>query len=88
LKTLLGQLEIAIDTDTELDDDLKAEALEALSRLTTAGAAVTGTNTPDRKTKGIAQRAASTLKGIADTLSDTLNSPQPSKPCCPPCLGC
>jgi uncharacterized protein YjbI with pentapeptide repeats len=71
LKDLLGQLKTAIDTDSELDNDLKAEALEALGRLTTAGAAVTGTDTPDPKTKGIAQRAAIALKNLADTLSDT-----------------
>lgn len=67
LRDLLAQLKTAIDTDAELDDDEKAEALQAVSRLATVGAE------PDASEKnlGIAKRATNALKGIAETLTNT-----------------
>ena len=66
LRDLLTQLQTAVETDGELSDDEKAEALQAVARIATAG---TEPN-PDDKTKGIVKRATATLKGMTETLTD------------------
>ncbi|NEQ53096.1 MAG: pentapeptide repeat-containing protein [Leptolyngbya sp. SIO3F4] len=66
LKDLLAQLQAAIEQDTELSDDEKAEALGEVAKLAKAGA------TPkEGKMQNLAKRATTTLKAIAETLTDT-----------------
>ena len=66
LKDLLTQLQTAIDQDTELSDDEKAEALGEVAKLARAGA------TPQAdKMQRLARRATTTLKAIAETVTDT-----------------
>ncbi len=67
LKDILTQLKIAVDTDNELSDDEKAEALQALARIATAAT----DPAPREKTQGVVKRATATLKGLAETLTDT-----------------
>jgi hypothetical protein len=66
LRNILNQLKTAVEGDNELSDDEKAEALQAVARIATAG---TEPN-PDGKTKGIVKRATATLKGMTETLTD------------------
>lgn len=66
LRDILTQLKTAAETDGELSDDEKAEALQAISRIAAAG---TEPN-PDDKTKGMVKRATATLKGMTETLTD------------------
>jgi uncharacterized protein YjbI with pentapeptide repeats len=66
LRAILTQLQTAAETDGELSDDEKAEALQAVSRIATAA---TAPNTDD-KTKGMVKRATTTLKGMTETLTD------------------
>ncbi|TVP65558.1 MAG: pentapeptide repeat-containing protein, partial [Leptolyngbya sp. LCM1.Bin17] len=67
LRDILTQLQTAAETDSELSDDEKAEALQAVSRIATAA---TAPNNPDDKTKGMVKRATATLKGMTETLTD------------------
>ncbi|MEM6254206.1 MAG: pentapeptide repeat-containing protein [Cyanobacteria bacterium P01_D01_bin.156] len=66
LKDLLTQLQTAIDQDTELNDDEKAEALAEVAKLAKAGAAP-----KESKMQNLAKRATTTLKSLAETLTDT-----------------
>ena len=66
LKDLLTQLQTAIDQDTELSDDEKAEALGEVAKLAKAGA-----DPNEGKKQNLAKRAVNTLKAIAETLTDT-----------------
>ncbi|MBD2106832.1 pentapeptide repeat-containing protein [Nodosilinea sp. FACHB-13] len=66
LRDILTQLKTAVETDGELSNEEKAEALQAVARIATAG---TEPN-PDDKTKGIVKRATTTLKGMTETLTD------------------
>jgi hypothetical protein len=66
LRNILNQLKTAVEGDNELSDDEKAEALQAVARIATAG---TEPN-PNGKTKGIVKRATATLKGMTETLTD------------------
>ncbi|WP_242051821.1 pentapeptide repeat-containing protein [Phormidium sp. FACHB-1136] len=66
LKDILTQLQTAVETDGELSDEEKAEALQAVGRIATAGAEPN----PDAKAKGIVKRATDTLKGLAESLTD------------------
>lgn len=66
LKDLLTQLQTAIDQDTELGDDEKAEALGEVAKLAKAGTAP-----KEGKMQNLAKRATTTLKAIAETLTDT-----------------
>ncbi|MGF1523839.1 MAG: pentapeptide repeat-containing protein [Leptolyngbyaceae cyanobacterium] len=65
LKDLLAQLKTAIDQDTELSDDEKAEALGEVAKLVKAGS-----NPTEGAMQRLAQRATNTLKAIAETLTD------------------
>jgi flagellar biosynthesis/type III secretory pathway protein FliH len=66
LKDLLTQLKEAIETDNELSDAEKVEALGEVGKLAQAG------NGPkEGAMQRIAKRATTTLKSIAETLSDT-----------------
>jgi uncharacterized protein YjbI with pentapeptide repeats len=69
LKDILTQLQTAVETDSELSDEEKSEALQAVGRIATAGAEPN----PDAKAKGIVKRATDTLKGMAETLTDASN---------------
>ncbi|HEY9817286.1 MAG TPA: pentapeptide repeat-containing protein [Candidatus Obscuribacterales bacterium] len=65
LKTLLLQLKAAIETDTELSDDEKAEALGEVAKLVKAG------SDPKESTmQRLAKRATATLKSIAEPLTE------------------
>ncbi|MEP0907997.1 pentapeptide repeat-containing protein [Leptolyngbya subtilissima ST-M1] len=66
LRDILTQLKTAVEADAELSDDERAEALQAVGRIAAAG---TEPN-PDDKAKGIVKRAAATLKGMTETLTD------------------
>ncbi|MEM7794275.1 MAG: pentapeptide repeat-containing protein [Cyanobacteria bacterium P01_C01_bin.118] len=66
LKDLLTQLQTAIDQDTELSDDEKAEALGEVAKLAKAG-----TDPKESKMQNLAKRATTTLKAIAETVTDT-----------------
>lgn len=66
LKDILTRLQTAVETDSELSDEEKAEALQAVGRIATAGAEPN----PDAKAKGIVKRASETLKGLAESLTD------------------
>lgn len=65
LKTLLLQLKAAIETDTELSDDEKAEALGEVAKLVKAGS-----NPKESTMQRLAKRATATLKSIAEPLTD------------------
>ncbi|MEO0988745.1 MAG: pentapeptide repeat-containing protein [Cyanobacteria bacterium J06639_14] len=65
LKDLLTQLKTAVDQDTELSDDEKAEALGEVAKLAKAG-----TNPKEGAMQRMAKRATATLKAIAATLTD------------------
>ncbi|MEY3300336.1 MAG: hypothetical protein RLZZ597_3596 [Cyanobacteriota bacterium] len=69
LKDILTQLKTAVETDGELSDEEKAEALQAVGRIATVGAELN----PDAKAKGIVKRATDTLKGLAESLTDASN---------------
>ncbi|MFQ4138226.1 pentapeptide repeat-containing protein [Nodosilinea sp. PGN35] len=66
LRDIFTQLKTAVETDSELSDDEKAEALQAVARIAAAG---TEPN-PDDKAKGIVKRATDALKGMTETLTD------------------
>jgi uncharacterized protein YjbI with pentapeptide repeats len=66
LRDLLTQLKTAAETDSELSDDEKAEALQAVSRIATAAT----DPAPSEKTQGLVKRATATLKGMTETLTD------------------
>jgi uncharacterized protein YjbI with pentapeptide repeats len=66
LKDLLTQLKEAVETDAELSDAEKAEALGEVAKLAQAGS-----NPQEGAMSRIAKRATNTLKSIAETLSDT-----------------
>ncbi|MBE7381067.1 MAG: pentapeptide repeat-containing protein [Leptolyngbya sp. SIO1E4] len=65
LKDLLTQLKAAIDQDTELSDDEKAEALGEVAKLTKAGS-----NPQVGAMQRIAKRATATLKSITEPLNE------------------
>jgi uncharacterized protein YjbI with pentapeptide repeats len=65
LKTLLLQLKAAIETDTELSDDEKAEALGELAKLAKAGR-----SPQESAMKRLAKRATDALKSIAEPLTE------------------
>jgi uncharacterized protein YjbI with pentapeptide repeats len=66
LRDILTQLKTAAETDSELSDDEKAEALQAVSRIATAAT----DPAPSEKTQGLVKRATATLKGMTETLTD------------------
>lgn len=65
VKDLLTQLKEAIETDAELSDDEKADALTEVAELAKAGQAP-----QDNAMQKIAKRSLLTLKGTASSLSD------------------
>jgi uncharacterized protein YjbI with pentapeptide repeats len=66
LRDILTQLQTAVETESELSDDEKAEALQAVARIATAAT----DPSPSAKTQGIVKRATATLKGMTETLTD------------------
>jgi hypothetical protein len=83
LKNILAQLQTAVETDSELSDEEKAEALQAVGRIATVGAEPN----PDAKAKGIVKRATDTLKGLAESLTDASNLAEACKTLLPTILG-
>ena len=65
LKDLLSQLKTAIEADSELNTDEKAEALNEVAKLAKAGSVP-----KESKMQALANRATTTLKSIASTLTD------------------
>ncbi|MEO0825822.1 MAG: pentapeptide repeat-containing protein [Cyanobacteria bacterium J06635_15] len=65
LKDLLTQLKAAVETDSELSDDEKAEALSEVAKLAKAGG-----NPKENAMQRMAKRATTTLKSIAESLTD------------------
>ncbi|WP_228052567.1 pentapeptide repeat-containing protein [Nodosilinea sp. LEGE 07298] len=66
LRDILTQLQTAAETDSELSDDEKAEALQAVARIATAAT----DPAPSAKTQGVVKRASATLKGMTEALTD------------------
>ena len=65
LKDLLTQLKAAVDDDSELSDDEKAEALGEVAKLAKAGK-----NPQENAMQRMAKRATDALKSIAEPLSE------------------
>lgn len=65
LKELLTQLKDAVETDTELSEDEKAEALGEVAKLAKAG-----TKPQDNTMQRMAKRATDALKSITEPLTE------------------
>lgn len=66
-KEILQELQDAIESDEELSEEEKGEALQAISRITGAGKE----SNPSQKTQNMIKRATNNIEDITNTLSNT-----------------